>query len=230
MNRRKFISAGSALTAGVIWTPKLAGAYQSEETTYKKPPYLKYNDIIGITSPAGFITKEAIAPAVQLIKDWGYKIKIGDTIGKRDFSFGGSDEERKNDFQQMLDDPSIKAILCARGGYGIVRFVDDLDWEKFKKHPKWIIGFSDITVLHFHIHQHTQIASIHSKMINSFPDNLMTAEPIQRDTIISIKQALSGTKMNYTAAPNISNKTGSANGILIGGNLKLNRIYGRHFI
>ncbi|MBA2328516.1 MAG: LD-carboxypeptidase [Flavisolibacter sp.] len=221
MNRRKFINAGSALTAGLIWTPKLSGAYHSDESNYKKPPYLKYNDTIGITSPAGFITKEAIAPAVQLIKDWGYKIKIGDTIGKRDFSFGGTDEERKNDFQQMLDDPNIKAILCARGGYGIVRFIDQLNWENFKKHPKWIIGFSDITVLHFHIHKHTKIASIHSKMINSFPDDWWKAEPIQRDTIISIKQALSGTKMNYEAIPNNSNKTGTANGILIGGNLKL---------
>lgn len=221
MDRRKFINAGSALTAGLIWTPKLSASFTVDEDNYRKPPYLKYNNIIGITSPAGFITREAIAPAVQLIKDWGYKVQIGDTIGKRDFSFGGTDEERKIDFQQMLDDPSIKAILCARGGYGIVRFVDELDWEKFKKRPKWIIGFSDITVLHFHIHQHTKIASIHSKMINSFPDNWLKAEPIQRDTIISIKQAISGVRMNYAAAPNISNKIGNATGILIGGNLKL---------
>jgi muramoyltetrapeptide carboxypeptidase len=120
----------------------------------------------------------------------------------------------------MLDDPKVKAIMCARGGYGSVRIVDRLNWTKFKLKPKWIIGFSDITVLHNHIHNNFQIASIHSKMTNSFPDDWNAAEPIQIETIVSIQDALAGKKMKYSAVPNANNKQGFAEGILIGGNLK----------
>jgi muramoyltetrapeptide carboxypeptidase len=125
-----------------------------------------------------------------------------------------------NDLQKMLDDPKINAIMCARGGYGSVRIVDRINWTKFKVNPKWIIGFSDITVLHNHIHNNLQMASIHSKMTNSFPDDWNTAEPIQIETILSIRDALSGKKMNYSAVPNAKNKQGSSTGILVGGNLK----------
>src|SRR3979490_1557672 len=117
-----------------------------EGLSAKNPPYLKKGDLIGITAPAGYITLEEIQPAIKVIESWGYKIKVGETIGKRDFTFGGSDIERTEDFQQMLDDPQLKAILCARGGYGIVRIIDALRWDKFKLKLKWIIGFSDATV------------------------------------------------------------------------------------
>jgi muramoyltetrapeptide carboxypeptidase len=110
--------------------------------------------------------------------------------------------------------------MCARGGYGSIRIVDRINWTKFKAKPKWIIGFSDITVLHSHIHNNFHIASIHSKMCNSFPDDWSTAEPIQIETIISIQDAFSGKKMKYSAIPNTNNKQGIAEGILIGGNLK----------
>ena len=120
----------------------------------------------------------------------------------------------------MLDDPKIKAIMCARGGYGVLRIIDKLKWDKFKIKPKWIIGFSDITVIHSHINRNFGIASIHSKMCNSFPDDWSKAEPIQVETIESIKKALSGEKMEYTALPNENNRVGKAEGILVGGNLK----------
>ena len=110
--------------------------------------------------------------------------------------------------------------MCARGGYGAVRIVDRINWKKFQEHPKWVIGFSDITVLHDHIHQNCKIASIHSKMCNSFPDDWNKAEPIQIETINSIRDALTGTKMVYHAPINANNKEGSGKGILIGGNLK----------
>jgi len=110
--------------------------------------------------------------------------------------------------------------MCARGGYGSIRIVDKLDWNSFKQEPKWVIGFSDITVLHSHIHRNLMIASIHSKMINSFPDDWNTAEPIQIETIISIQDALAGKKMSYVATPNANNKQGIAEGVLVGGNLK----------
>jgi muramoyltetrapeptide carboxypeptidase len=192
-----------------------------DETLFISPVFLKAGDIIGITAPAGYITTEEIRSAVQKMESWGYKIQIGETIDKRDFTFGGTDEERARDFQQMLDNPKIKAIMCARGGYGVVRIIDKLNWEKFKVKPKWIIGFSDVTVIHSHLSKNFGIASIHSKMCNSFPDDWSLAEPIQVETIESIQLALSGEKMKYTATPNQQNKLGTADGVLIGGNLKM---------
>ncbi len=184
------------------------------------PPYLKKGDRIGITSPSGYMTKEEIKPAVQLIESWGYRVIIGNTIGKRDFTFGGNDEERASDFQRMLDDSHIKAIMCARGGYGAVRIIDKLKWDRFKSRPKWIIGFSDATVFHAHVNCDLNIASIHSKMCNSFPDDWNKAEPIQVETILSIKKALSGEKLSYTTKSNARNKHGSGTGLLIGGNIR----------
>src|SRR5258705_8058494 len=221
MKRKKFIQSSiGALTASYL--PALP-KFQSieDETLFLSPAFLKAGDVIGITAPAGYITNVEIQSAVQKMESWGYKIKIGETIDKRDFTFGGTDEERTKDFQQMLDDPKIKAIMCARGGYGVVRIIDKLNWEKFKTKPKWIIGFSDVTVIHSHLNKNFGIASIHSKMCNSFPDDWSLAEPIQIETIDSIQLALSGKKMKYTTVPNLQNKLGSADGVLIGGNLKM---------
>jgi muramoyltetrapeptide carboxypeptidase len=120
----------------------------------------------------------------------------------------------------MFDDPELKAIMCARGGYGAVRIIDNLNWEKFKLFPKWIIGFSDITVFHSHLDRNLNTASVHSKMCNSFPDDWSQAEPVQIETIESINLALSGVKMNYSTVPNEKNRLGSGEGILVGGNLK----------
>lgn len=184
------------------------------------PPYLKPGDTIGISSPAGYITIPEVQSAVQKIKEWGFNVKLGDTIGKRAYTFGGTDQERLADMQQMLNDPSVKAILCARGGYGGVRIIDQLDFTAFKKAPKWVIGFSDITVLHSHIHNNYGIATIHSKMCNSFPDDWSKAEPIQVETIESIRQCLVGEKMRYNAPANAFNRAGTASGQLVGGNLK----------
>ena len=186
----------------------------------KIPPYLKKGDCIGITSPAGYISLEEIQPAILKLKEWGFEIKIGTTIGKKEFTFGGSDEERLADFQHMLDDKNIKALMCARGGYGIVRIIDKIDFKHFISKPKWIIGFSDVTILHSHINRNIGIATIHSKMCNSFPADWQDAEQIQKDTIESIRQCLTGERMNYNFQPNPKNKTGTVNGTLIGGNLK----------
>src|SRR5688572_2638457 len=183
MERKNFIqSSMGALTASFLPAlPKLQDV--EDETLFISPPALKTGDIIGITSPAGYIINQEIQSAVKKMESWGYKIQIGDTIDRRDFTFGGTDEERTKDLQQMLDDPKIKAIMCARGGYGAIRIIDKLNWEKFKAKPKWIIGFSDVTVLHSHLNKNLGIASIHSKMCNSFPDDWSLAEPIQVETI-----------------------------------------------
>lgn len=184
------------------------------------PPYLKTGDTVGICCPAGFITPAEIQPALLKLSEWGFKTKIGDTVGKKDFTYGGTDEERANDLQQMLDDKSIKAILFARGGYGGVRIVDNIDFKKIRKNPKWIIGFSDATVFHSHINENYRVATIHSKMCNSFPDDWSKAEPTQKETIESIGKCLKGEKMKYLFTTNEKNRTGLVVGELVGGNLK----------
>jgi muramoyltetrapeptide carboxypeptidase len=220
MNRKDFLLSSSSLIAATHLSTLKEVSIEEDPSPKMIPPYLKKGDWIGITSPAGYITLEEIKPAIQAIERWGYKVKVGSTIGKRDFTFGGTDDERADDFQQMLDDPKLKAILSARGGYGSVRIIDRLKWDKFKERPKWIIGFSDLTVIHSFLNRQFGIASIHSKMCNSFPDDWSKAEPIQIECIESINKALSGEKMSYTALPNANNRQGIAEGKLIGGNLK----------
>lgn len=192
---------------------------RSDDHDPKIPTYLEPGDTIGITAVAGTISVEDCKYALDMMQAWGFKTKTGNTIGKKDFTFGGTDDERLTDLQQMLDDENIKAIMCARGGYGLVRIIDRIDFKKFLQHPKWIIGFSDATVLHSHISRNLGIATIHSKMCNSFVDPA-TAEPVQNESIDSIRKCLSGEKMSYTVPVNANNKSGRATGILAGGNLK----------
>jgi muramoyltetrapeptide carboxypeptidase len=223
MKRKSFLRS-------LIGSPLLAAAtFQPDHETYKRildeipwriPPYLKPGDAIGITCPAGFMTIEEIQPAVQTIKSWGFNLRIGRTVGARDFIFGGTDAERLADLQQMLDDPSIQAILCARGGYGCVRIIDQLDWKKFMERPKWIIGFSDITVIHAQLNHQFHVASIHSKMCNSFPDISEQVEKGQWESILSIQTALAGKIIEYPIMYDPGNRAGVGQGILAGGNLK----------
>ena len=216
MNRKSFLASAVGLGAAA----SSAGAKKDEPGAMNVPPYLRSGDTIGITSPAGYITETDIAPAVELIRSWGFRIVTGSAVGQRYFTFGGTDEQRAADLQRMLDDDSIKAIMCARGGYGMVRIIDKLDFTRFIKHPKWIIGFSDITVLHAHLNRNFSIASIHSKMCNSFPDIWSNADQLQKETILSIKSALTGARIRYDFPPSACNKPGTAEGILVGGNLK----------
>lgn len=222
MKRKHFLSflitAGAAAFSSdsLAWPKTESGAH-----SIRIPPYLKEGDTIGITSPASFISMAEIQPAVTQLQRWGFKVEIGKTIGSRDFTRGGTDEERTADLQQMLDRPEIKAIMCARGGYGLVRIIDQLNFRHFKKHPKWLIGFSDITLLHTHINSKYHIASIHSKMCNSFPSVWEEALPMQIATLLSIRQVLTGQPVKYTAAYNEHNRRGRAEGVLVGGNLSL---------
>ncbi len=221
MKRKTFIS--SIFPAAFVLHPSQL-LMEKENTPAEveaiKPACLKKGDTIGITCPAGFITTEDIQPALAIIKDWGFDVLVGETVGKKDFSFGGTDAERLADFQQLLDNKKVNAILCARGGYGAVRIIDQIDFTTFARHPKWIIGFSDVTVLHSHINRNFGVATIHSKMCNSFPTDWNNAEPMQIESIESIRQCLVGEKINYNIAPNSHNKAGRASGIVVGGNLK----------
>ena len=218
MNRKNFLSS-LFIASAAIPIPLVASAAEEEDKPIIIPTYLKYGDTIGITCPAGNITEKEIQSAIQQMENWGFKTRIGNTVGKKDFIFGGTDQERIMDFQDMIDDNSIRAIMCARGGYGAIRIIDSIDFAKFASAPKWIIGFSDITLLLGHIFMQLNIASIHSKMCNSFPDDWSKAEVAQIDSIVSIKQILTGEKMKYAAKPNRNNVSGIAQGPLIGGNL-----------
>jgi muramoyltetrapeptide carboxypeptidase len=224
MNRKHFLgSAVTLLAASSVSGKSVIESVSSleEKRGCTQPPFLKEGDIIGITSPAGSIALEDIQPAIHKLQSWGYKIKIGNTIGKKDFTFGGTDEERRKDFQEMLNDESIKAILCARGGYGIVRIIDQLNFTAFKTHPKWIIGFSDVTILHSHINANLRIATLHSKMCNSFPEDWSAADGRQLLSLESIDTALKGKPFKYAGSTNKNNKPGAAAGELVGGNLRI---------
>lgn len=181
------------------------------------PPYLKKGDTIGVVCPAGFMDKKKMATAIRVIEsEWGYQVKLGKTVGGQHHYFSGTDEERLTDLQQMLDDPGIRAILCGRGGYGTGRIIDLLDFTKFRKHPKWVIGFSDITVLHAHLFSELHTASIHGPMMNAFNQG-----GYRKPSVESLRQALKGKRGNYEARPHLFNRTGKASGILVGGNLAL---------
>ncbi|MFB6455065.1 LD-carboxypeptidase [Chitinophaga sp. Hz27] len=220
MNRKHFLS--SLLATGAV-IPGLnaiaAGMPTASSDQPIIPPYLKPGDTIGITCPAGYCPRPDLDASLRIIESWGFKVRLGSTVGLRDFTFGGTDQQRAADFQEMLDNPEINAILCARGGYGCARLLDKLNYDKFVKRPKWIIGFSDITAFHCQVNNKLNVASLHSKMTNSFPDDFRTADPVVQDTITSIYNALTGQKMSYKGIVQLSNRPGKATAQVIGGNL-----------
>jgi muramoyltetrapeptide carboxypeptidase len=218
MNRKDFLSAVIPLTAVTTGFTTIS---TSEKKAIKIPPYLKKGDTIGITCPSGYISLQECQAAINKMEEWGFNVRVGMTVGAKDFTFAGTDEQRANDLQQMLDDDSVKTIMLGRGGYGAVRIIDKIDFTQFKKKPKWIIGFSDATVFHCHINRNFGIATLHSKMCNSFPDDFSLAAQTQIDTIDSIRQCLIGEKMKYERLPIAENRPGEGTGELIGGNLSI---------
>lgn len=185
-------------------------------TEIAHPPYLRQGSTIGITCPAGYVSQDRVRFAIEALKLWGFNVVEGKTIGNEYHYFSGRDEERLHDLQQMLEDPNINAILMGRGGYGLSRIIDDLDFTSFQKHPKWICGFSDITVLHSHIHNKLGIPTMHSPMTAAF-----SPETINSDHIKNFYGALTGSSLHYHAPSNNYNRTGTAEGILVGGNLAI---------
>lgn len=153
--------------------------------------------------------------AAAIPESWGMKIEFGQHLFGDLNQYSGTDEERAADLQHFLDDPETKAIFCARGGYGTMRIIDRLDFTTFKKNPKWIVGYSDITVLHSHVHTNCSIASMHATMPVNFNLDLFSTE--------SLRKALLGIHLSYKAENKtaIANRAGKAEGILVGGNLSL---------
>jgi muramoyltetrapeptide carboxypeptidase len=182
----------------------------------KTAPYLKKGDTIAIVCPAGFMTLEKATTCIETLKNWGYQVKLGKTLGSQFHYFSGTDQERAADLQEMLDDKNVNAILCGRGGYGVSRIIDRIDFRAFKKNPKWLIGFSDITVLHAALYQQMKFASIHASMAGAFNDGGADNEYIQ-----SLRKSIKGQLANYNCAPHAFNRLGKASGELIGGNLSL---------
>lgn len=193
----------------------------SELNMYTKliqPSYLKVGDSVAIVAPSGILNNRGkeINQAKALLESWGLKVMIGAHVFNKAGHFAGTDEERAEDFQKALDNPNIKAIWSARGGYGTVRILDKLDYTDFKKQPKWLIGYSDITALHNQIHNEG-IESIHALMCTSLTDDL---EEI-KETVATFKGAIFGKHLSYTVPSNKHNKQGTAKGQLVGGNLTL---------
>ncbi len=198
------------LLAAILFMVSFEGYSQKR---MKIPPYLKKGDTVAIVCTARKFFPEDAQPAIDLLKSWGLEAKLGKTIGLDSCQLGGTDSERAADLQEMLDDDNIKAIWCARGGYGTVRIIDSLDFTKFKKHPKWIMGFSDVTVLHSHLNT-LGIASLHSIM----PFTVPKAPEEVKETL---RKALFGEKIKYVVETKGYEFQGKAKGQLVGGNLSI---------
>jgi len=182
----------------------------------KLPPYLKQGDTIGMVCPSGCMPMEKMQKCIDTLRLWGFKVKQGKTLGTQCNYFSGTDEERLHDLQLMLDDENVKAIMCARGGYGLSRIIDAISFEKLVQNPKWIIGYSDITLLHAHVYSNFNIASLHAPMAAAFNEIEESEEYMQ-----SIYNSLMGIHQSYTIASNALNRNGIGEGELVGGNLAL---------
>tara|TARA_Y100001934_G_scaffold36055_1_gene41350 strand:- start:977 stop:1885 length:909 start_codon:yes stop_codon:yes gene_type:complete len=177
------------------------------------PNFLQAGDVVGIVSTARKITRNELLPAIHTFKSWGLKIFLGKNLYSEDNQFAGNDNQRLNDLQSMLDNKKVKAIICARGGYGTVRIIDSLDFSIFKKQPKWIVGYSDVTVLHLHLNN-LGFATLHSTMPINFQDNT-------KKSLNSLKNALFGTNRSISYKSNKACKDAIISGKLVGGNLSI---------
>ena len=213
MNTGKLISESLFLKSILILIILLFTTEFYSQKRMKIPPYLKKGDTVALVCTARKFFPEEAQPAIDLLKSWGLEVKLGKTIGLDSCQLGGTDKERASDLQEMLDDKDIKAVWCARGGYGTVRIIDILDFTKFKKHPKWIVGFSDVTVLHSHLHN-LGFATLHSIM----PFTVPKAPDEVKETL---RKALFGESLKYTVPAKGYELRGKAKGQLVGGNLSI---------
>ena len=196
-------------------------AQQSMVTTsqnYIQPSFLKAGDTVAIVAPSGVLRGryDELEHAKELLESWGLHTVVGENVFAQNGHFAGTDKQRASDFQIALDDPKIKAIWCARGGYGTVRMIDLLDYSKFKLQPKWVIGYSDITAIHNQIHN-LGYQSMHAMMCVSLPQNLSDIP----ETISTFKDAIFGKPLSYTLKGSGYNKPGMVTAPITGGNLTL---------
>jgi len=187
------------------------------KTQLIQPEHLKSGDTISILAPSGVLNNfdNKITKAINIFRSWGLNVVLGNHIYDKNGHFAGTDKNREKDFQKALDNKNIKAIWCARGGYGAVRIIDKLNFDNYLKNPKWIIGFSDITVIHNKLN-FLNSESIHAMMITAFEDIGQN-----NDSLSKLKNVLFGDSLSYSIASNKNNKTGKSEGIIVGGNLTL---------
>ncbi len=182
----------------------------------KKPPFIKPGDKIRIVSPAGKVNKEHVLPAVEWLEKQGCKVELGKHVFANHFQFAGTDKQRLDDLQTALDDPETAAIICSRGGYGTVRIIDKINFKNFQNHPKWLVGFSDITILHACMNN-LGVATIHGAMPRYFFDE----KGLPTENLNSLMQLLTGENVQYTIKPEKANKPGRVSGEMVGGNLSI---------
>lgn len=178
------------------------------------PPSLKPGDRVAIVAPARKVSADEMQPAVDLLQAWGYEVVKGMYLFSEEHQFAGSDNQRWADLQMMLDDPNVKAILFARGGYGMVRIIDKLDFTRFMKSPKWLIGFSDVTVLHAHVNRHCKVETLHAPMAINIHNT-------PAEVLDQIKKIITGHSVEYEFSAHIFNRIGKAGAELTGGNLSI---------
>ena len=180
-----------------------------------RPNPLKKGDAVGLLALACKVDFEALKPAIELMEnDWGLKVTLGESLTSEYHQFAGNDALRTNDFQIMLDNPEIKAIFSARGGYGSSRLLDNIDFTAFQESPKWVVGFSDITAVHCHIHT-LNIESLHATMPKLF------LQEGGEESLESLRKILFGEPLSYQVLPHEMNRLGMVQGQIIGGNLAL---------
>ncbi len=179
------------------------------------PQYLTKGDTIGLLSTARKISATELDPAIKCLSNEGFKVVTAPNVYGDYHQFSGTDEERIADFEWMLNNPEVKAILCIRGGYGTARIIDHIDFSRFIENPKWVCGYSDVTVLHTHIHNFG-IKTIHGTMPINFP-----ADGSKNDSIQTLFDALKGNHLSYQTKSNKLNREGLCQGVIIGGNLSI---------
>lgn len=179
-------------------------------------PYLKAGDRVALAAPARAVSPEEMAPAIATLEEWGLKVVVPDGLYERDGQLAGCDGHRAALMQRLLDDPNIAAIVCARGGYGTVRIVDRLDLTRFAEHPKWIVGYSDVTVLHSHLHATLGLPTLHATMPVNFPTDGSPCPATE-----SLRHALFGTPQDIAWGAHPLDRKGTVQGVAVGGNLSI---------
>ncbi|MFD2698246.1 LD-carboxypeptidase [Mesonia sediminis] len=179
----------------------------------KIPKALKKGDRVAIIATARKVNPKDLNPALRLLESWELIPVLGSSIGLSSHQFAGTDEQRAQDLQKQLNDPKVRAIWCAKGGYGTVRLLDLVDFTAFQQDPKWLIGYSDITALHSHLNK-LKVASLHAQIC-------LGIETKTPNTQASLKQLLFAKNWCYTFNGHSQNKPGTAKGILVGGNLSV---------
>ena len=181
------------------------------------PPFLQPGDVIGICAPARKVSPEEMKDGIDLLLAKGFQVKVSQHLYGEFNQFSGTDDERASDLQSLIDDSDVKAIVFARGGYGWVRIIDQINFSSLEKHPKWLIGFSDVTVLHSHLNSHLSMCTLHAPMMINLMNEKRNEDAT--DTTIDI---LTGKNIRYSEKNlNALNRNGICEGELVGGNLSL---------